>query len=271
MPEAAYLLIVHGSHHPSYNAAVKQLTMLLHEQILSKSQYDNFLPNYPNFAARTGNMELVDVAFLEAHPLPLHEQIVAFADRSVQQGMRQIQLLPLFLLPGVHVREDIPAAVAAARKMIDPEISLELLPYLGTHQKALCGLLLSLMTTVSDSAAATLWILYSHGSRRPGGNQPVEAIAQQLTELSGMQVVTAYSSVPPFLVDRVVALNPKQLMGDRQMAILPYVLFPGELTEGIADFVTQLGGFFEDIPAITQPIAVSKDFAALILSLLGKY
>lgn len=279
MPEAAYLLIVHGSHHPSYQAAVKQLTMLLHEQllpeqILSKSQSDNCLPNYPNFAARTGkNIELVDVAFLEAHPLPLHEQIVAFAARSVQQGMRRIQLLPLFLLPGVHVREDIPAAVAAARNMIDPEISLELLPYLGTHQKALCGLLLSLMATVSDSVAATLWILFSHGSRRPGGNQPVEAIAQQLTELSGMQVVTAYASVPPFLADRVVALNPRGTgkMGDRQMAILPYVLFPGELTEGIADFVTQLGETFEDIPAITQPIAVAADFAALILSLLGKY
>ncbi len=281
MPKVAVLLVVHGSHHPSYNAAVKEFTMLLHDQVMRRShaleerkekrekRRENFqqhpLSSFLSPLSLDLGRTLVDVAFLEAHPLPLHEQIVAFADRAVQEGMRQIQVLPLFLLPGVHVREDIPAEVAAARKIIDPEISLELLPYLGTQQKALSDLLMSLMAAVNDSSTATLWILFSHGSRRPGGNQPVEEIAQQLTELTGMEVVTAYSFVPPFLCDRVAELVK---MGYQQMAILPYVLFPGELTEAIADSVTQLCGTFEDIQIkVAQPIAVSRDFAELIVSM----
>jgi sirohydrochlorin ferrochelatase len=258
MPKVAVLLVVHGSHHPSYNAAVKEFTMLLHEQVMTRSQ------------ALDLGRNLMDVAFLEAHPLPLHEQIVAFADRAAQEGISRIQLLPLFLLPGVHVREDIPAEVAAARKIIDPEISLELLPDLGTQQKTLIDLLISLMAAVNDSSAATLWILFSHGSRRPGGNQPVEEIAHHLAELSGMEVVTAYSFVPPFLSDRLTALKSRGTvkMGYQQIAILPYVLFPGELTGAIADSVTQFCGTFEDIQIkVAQPIAVSTDFAELIVSM----
>jgi sirohydrochlorin ferrochelatase len=247
MPKVAVLLVVHGSHHPSYNAAVKEFTMLVHEQVMRRSQ------------ALDLGRTLVDVAFLEAHPLPLHDQIVAFADRAVQEGISRIQLLPLFLLPGVHVREYIPA-----------EIALELLPYIGNQQKALSGLLLSRMAAVNDSSAASIAILFSHGSRRPGGNQPVEAIAHHLAELSGMEVVTAYSFVAPFLEDRLTALKSRGTvkMGYRQMAILPYVLFPGELTEAIADSVTQFCGTFEDIQIkVAQPIAVSTDFAELIVSM----
>ncbi|MBD2545913.1 sirohydrochlorin chelatase [Planktothricoides raciborskii] len=258
MHKVAYLLVVHGSHHPSYNAAVKELTVLVQERAIGRSQTLGL--------GRT----LVDVAFLEAHPLPLHQQIVAFADRAVQEGMRRIQVLPLFLLPGVHVYEDIPAEVAIARNLIDPKIALELLPYIGTQQKALSGLLLSRMAAVNDSSAASIAILFSHGSRRHGGNQPVEAIAHYLAELSGLEVVTAYSFVAPFLSDILATLKSRQTvkMGYQQMAILPYVLFPGGLTEAIADSVTQLCGTFEDIQIkVAQPIAVSRDFAELIVSM----
>ncbi len=272
MFKVAYLFVVHGSHHPSYNAAVKEFTILVHEQVEKKrkeereKRREDFqqhpLSSFPSPLSSDLGRTLVDVAFLEAHPLPLHEQIVAFAERAVQEGMRRIQVLPLFLLPGVHVREDIPAEVAAARKIIDPEISLELLPYLGTHQKALSDLLISQMVAVMN--AATLWILFSHGSRRAGGNQPVEAIAQQLAELSGMEVVTAYSFVPPFLSDILPTLKSRRTKGYRRMVILPYVLFPGEMTEAIANSVTQLCGTFEDIQIkVAQPIAMSRDFAEL--------
>jgi sirohydrochlorin ferrochelatase len=258
MPKVAYLLVVHGSHHPSYNAAVKELTVLVQERAIARSQTLGLGRN------------LVDVAFLEVHPLPLHEQILAFADRAAQEGISRIQLLPLFLLPGVHVREDIPAEVAIARNLIDPKIALELLPYLGTQQKALSGLLLSQMAAVNDSSAPSIAILFSHGSRRPGGNQPVEAIANYLAELSGLEVVTAYSFVAPFLGDRLAALNSRRTvkMGDEKMVILPYVLFPGELTAAIADSVTQLCRNFEHIQIkVAQPIAASNDFAELIFSM----
>ena len=255
------LLVVHGSRNSRYNAAVQQLKGLVHQELMA-------IRNLP-----AGSTTLVDVAFLEAHPLPLHEQIANFADRAAREGIYRIQLLPLFLLPGVHVREDIPAEVARARKIIRPGIALELLPYLGSQERALSRLLMSQMATVENPPLtppskggdrANVWILFSHGSRRPGGNRSVEAIAHQLAELSGVRVVTAYSFVPPFLSDRVAELVN---IGDRRMAILPYLLFQGELTLAIARSVPQLCQTFPDLQLqVTQPIAATNDLPRLIAS-----
>jgi hypothetical protein len=61
---------------------------------------------------------LVGTATLELADTPLHEQICEFASVALADGCKQVQLLPIFLLPGVHVREDIPTEVALAQKSI---------------------------------------------------------------------------------------------------------------------------------------------------------
>lgn len=252
LSSVAYFLIVHGSRNPAYNAAIAQLTALVDQELIAVD---------PLAKATT----LVDVGFLEVHPDPLHAQIAGFADRVSQQGIYHIQLLPLFLLPGVHTLEDVPREVAIALEMIAPKIALEILPYLGTQTTGLSRLLMSQIAAVKAQDPATVWILFSHGSRRPGGNESVEAIAHQLAKLSGVEVVVAYSFVSPFLSDRVAQL---WQIGHRRITILPYVLFPGELTQAIANSITELCQTFANLKInLAQPIGPTTYLAKFIVSI----
>lgn len=63
----------------------------------------------------------------------MHQQIVEFSDRALAKGYDRIQVLPLFLLAGVHVTEDIPQEVEQARAIIGQKVSIDLRSHLGTH------------------------------------------------------------------------------------------------------------------------------------------
>ncbi|MCS6814190.1 MAG: CbiX/SirB N-terminal domain-containing protein, partial [Cyanobacteria bacterium] len=61
---------------------------------------------------------LVSVAWLELAPKPLHQQLVDLAQQASRAGRSRLHILPLFLLPGVHVMEDIPAEVTLASQLL---------------------------------------------------------------------------------------------------------------------------------------------------------
>ena len=63
---------------------------------------------------------------LEGQPLTLAQQLVQFADEVSQCGGSQIIILPLFLLAGVHVSEDIPAEVAIAQSKLTDKLTNKL-------------------------------------------------------------------------------------------------------------------------------------------------
>jgi len=75
---------------------------------------------------------LIGIACLELSPVPLHEQIKEFYAGAIAAGYNRLQVVP-FLLPGVHVMEDIPTEVAIAQQALDPELKIALQPHLGTH------------------------------------------------------------------------------------------------------------------------------------------
>lgn len=200
----------------------------------------------------------VGVAELELAPLPLHQQICQFAELALSQGYNQVQILPVFLLPGVHVMEDIPAEVALARQVLGSRLSLEIRPYLGSHPN-LKHLLINPVDPIATSAVASK-ILLAHGSRRAEGNQPVEQTAAHLGALP------AYWSVAPSLEDRVTEFV-KQ--GSQQIAILPYFLFEGGITDAIADVVTHLVQQFPYVQIHSgRVIGPSPQLADLVIELL---
>ncbi len=193
-------------------------------------------------------------ACLELAPVPLHEQIREFGDRALKYGYNRIEIVPLFLLPGVHVMEDIPAEVAIAQTTLG-RLKLELKPHLGTHPG-----LVRLLAKKQATTKAEAGILLAHGSRRAGAKQPVEAIAQQLG------VVSAYWAVPPSLASRVQELV---TAGHQRIGIIPYFLFAGGITDAIVQSVEQLQ---EQFPAVeihlAEPLGASQELALLILDLV---
>lgn len=197
---------------------------------------------------------LVETAVLELSPQPLHQQILRMAAQALTLGGDRLVIVPLFLLPGVHVMEDIPAEVAIARQQVSPRLSIEIAPYLGSHPH-----LVDLLPTSDAETAAR--VLLAHGSRRPSGNALVEAVAQQIG------AIAAYWAVPPGLADQVAKLVDQ---GTQQVEILPFFLFSGGITEAIAREVRDLSTRFPDSQfRLYPPFGATPQLAALVLDLVA--
>ncbi|MFM7370263.1 MAG: sirohydrochlorin chelatase, partial [Sphaerospermopsis kisseleviana] len=176
------------------------------------------------------------------------------APKALAFGCKCLKIIPLFLLPGVHVMSDIPAEVELAQTALGEKIQIEIKPYLGSH-----GNLAKLLTSTMATIKAEVSILLAHGSRRSGSQQPVEDIARSLG------AVTAYWSVSPSLETKI-----KELVaaGNQQIAILPYFLFAGGITDAIAESLEKLKLKFPGVKLqLAPPLGVSAELADIIWDL----
>jgi len=249
----AYLLVSHGSRDPRPEIAMRQLAGLV---------YNKFQKNH----SPVNSKNLVGIASLEMSSQPLQEQIRQFAKSAFACGCVDVQqlglghrlnIVPLFLLPGVHVMTDIPAEVALAQEAIGQDVMIDLRPYLGTHPS-----LKELLAKPMAAIEAEAWILLAHGSRRPGSQQPIEAMAASLG------AVAAYWAGPPSLESRA-----KELVaaGYRKIAILPYFLFAGGITDAIAASVEELKLQFPTVTLqLAQPLGASAELADMIWDLVDR-
>jgi sirohydrochlorin cobaltochelatase len=234
---SAYLLVSHGSRDPRPETAMQQLAEMVKHKLPSHNQE-----------------KLVGIACLEVSPQPLHEQIKQFAHNALAAGYNRLKIIPLFLLPGVHVMKDIPTEVALAQDILGQDIIIDLQPYLGSHP-SLANLLAKPM-----AAQKSAWILLAHGSRHPGSQEPVAALAANLGAL------TAYWAVPSSLESRVLELV---ALGKQEIAILPYFLFTGGITDAIALSVEKLKLQFPTVSFhLAEPLGASAELAAIIWDLM---
>lgn len=267
----AYLLVFHGSRDPRSQAAAITLTELFRQRVQyvghpalmgelerSPSSYPGIAMSgfgLPTLAATSApeqaTVPLVETAFLECTPMPLHQQIAEFIRT---QKITDLRVLPVFLSPGVHVMEDIPTEVAIAQQHLAETVSIAIVPYLGTHPK-----LRRLLTERMSLLPMAAWILMAHGSRRVGANAAIDAVADHLG------AVSAYWLTPPSLQSRLEEL---QQVGCRTIGILPYFLFPGGTTDAIAEMLAQLSPQFPDLQLhLTPPLEASPELADLLIEL----
>jgi sirohydrochlorin cobaltochelatase len=250
---SAYLLVSHGSRDPRPEVAMQRLAGMICNKELSQLQ------NTANggVASPPKCETIVDVAYLELNVEPLHEQIRLFGNKAFASGCSNLKILPLFLLPGVHVMEDIPAEVALAQNSLGEDIKIDLQAHLGSHP-GFGRLLAKQMAAVNTEA----WIMISHGSRRPGSRESVEITA------SNLGAVVAYWAVSPSLESRVQDLVSA---GYRQIAILPYFLFPGCITDAIAQLIEKIQ---LQLPGVNlqmvEPLGASAELADLIWDLIAR-
>jgi uroporphyrin-III C-methyltransferase len=233
----AYLLVLHGSHDPRYAGAIAHLTTQLKP---------HFGPHKP-----------YRIAYLECHPTSLAEQITDFAQTVTAAGFGTIQLVPLFLLPGVHVMQDLPAAVAAAQTALTTAgnpIALVVQDYLGHPDADRAQWLARLEAMFPFDETQGIRLLVAHGTKRSGGNQAIEDMACALVAR------TAYWFVPPSLADAIAELNE---LGVRDVAILPYVLVEGALTAGIDQ---QLAALAQQYPNVRCDRLPSLDQSGVLLA-----
>jgi sirohydrochlorin ferrochelatase len=195
----------------------------------------------------------VETASLELAPLPLHQRIQLQAEQVLARGIRRIRIVPLFLLPGVHVREDIPQQIAIARQNLGASTTIELCPHLGSHEQ-----IINLLARQLTRLAAQKNIIVCHGSRRGEARQEMETMAKKL------KAIAAYWAHGPSLEEQVRHL---QAGGSQKIAILPYFLFRGGITDAITAQVHQLQNAYPQLELhLSNPLGATPELAQLIAS-----
>lgn len=245
-PSSAYLLVIHGSRDPRPQQAIE----ILVQQLSDRLERHAAPLNYIGWAA------------LELQPQPLHQQIYQFATEALTRQIDRLHVIPLFLLPGVHVKEDIPAEVELARQKIGTELEISMCPYLGSYP----SMAQQLTHILNEKSAIEAWVLLAHGSRHPGGNQPIKEITMQLHQQCHKPVLSAYWSVLPNLETQIQALVNS---GYHRIGIVPYFLFSGGITDAIAQSVDRLSSQFPKTEFyLAEPIGVSHNLIGQILGIL---
>ncbi len=249
----AYLLVSHGSRDPRPGIAMEQLKINLG---LKQEKYLNYHAN-SGLLSPTKCENRIGTACLELHPQALHEQIVDFSHKVMAQGYHHLKILPLFLLQGIHVTEDIPQEVELAQRKLGNEISLELQPHLGSYF-GLQRLLTKIMTDISLDGK----IILAHGSRRTKANRSIESMAISLN------AVAAYWAVSPSLADMVAQLV---LDGKEKIGILPFFLFSGGITDAITQSIQEFKLLFPGVSfKLYEPLGAHRELTDLIWDLIQK-
>ncbi|WP_322743644.1 sirohydrochlorin chelatase [Vasconcelosia minhoensis] len=274
MSSTAYLLISHGSRDPRPQEAMARLARLVRRRLMgglagqpssaqanppSKAPSSPLLTSAPSMppasTVRCPSEVIVGTACLELAPLPLSQQIYEFGRRLQAAGVTQLKLLPVFLMNGVHVAEDIPAEVGTARQLLGDTLELTLCPYLGSHER-----ISALMAAKLASIPAEGSLLVAHGSRRPRGNRPIDALAQRLG------TAVAYWSTPPDLESQAISLMQQ---GCQRLTVLPYFLFAGGITDAIAHLTEELAERFPRISFRLLPVlGASAELADIVVELV---
>lgn len=223
----AYVLVSHGSRDSRPQLAMLRLAEQLGQKLSQEYGSENRIYNSENSTVLTKTKPiLIETACLELTTIPLHQKIIDFAKLSLNSGINELKIIPLFLANGVHVREDIPLQVSLAEEKLQEKIKISLQPYLGSNFR-----LQNFLEQEFNRLNCEGNIILAHGSRRVGGNFQIENMAHNLG------VLTAYWSVTPALESQIQLLINQ---GIKTIAILPYFLFHGTITDAIASLIKEL-------------------------------
>ena len=279
----AYLLISHGSRDPRPQEAMNRLADLVkqhletnlerHPQSFAAARDAEAIPSRTSLDRREkgavsvitkprleiappANSEvIVGTACLELAPLSLSEQICEFSTRLIAAGIQELKLLPVFLMSGIHVMEDIPEEIAAAREKLGNSITLTLCPHLGSHSN-ISKVLANRLASVPAEGS----LLVAHGSRRPKGNKAIKGLAKRLN------TAVAYWATPPDIETQVIDLMQQ---GCQRLTILPYFLFAGGITDAITHRTEELAERFPRIKFRLLPtLGATNEIADLAVELI---
>lgn len=275
----AFLLVFHGSHDPRPTQAAQRLAQFVRSQLsirqslpigcpdqgapvclhsLVDPDLDPSLRVYtPSpaqpFSSLAAPLPLVGTACLEAGILSLQRQILDFGMRVQAMGTTKLRIVPLFLLGGNHVLRDLPAEVSQAQGQL-PRLTLELTPHIGSHPT-----MKTLVHSKLQSACTEFPLLLAHGSRQRRTNEPVEILAK---EIGGS---TAYWSIAPDLETRTIQLIQS---GVQELAVLPYFLFNGVITDAITRRTEALAERFPKLRIHLLPaLGPSPQLARMVVDL----
>lgn len=161
-------------------------------------------------------------------------------ESCIEQGTREITVVPILLLPGIHANEDIPAELKAY-----PEVEFHYGKPLGFDEIMVDLLFERLIGSGFKHSENETVLLVGHGSREPSAAVEFEKMAICLSrKIAAAQVHTAYLTTPVFYQEKL-----KEFF-DKKVYILPYLLFSGGYTVKMEKEIGNLGGQMRLCPPI---------------------
>ena len=259
----AYFLVFHGSRDCRTQTAALNLKDLLIAKYQPKNiltQHNYLEKNHFGFASKLASSSivvsqnqspLIDIAALELAPRPLSDSLIDFASKAKERGLLHIKVIPLFLAPGVHVSSDIPAEIDLALAQLDNQVTIKLSPFFGKYSG-----IETLLAQKFAEFPAQKRILIAHGSRLPAVSEYYQNLAAKLNADVGY-----WSTEPKFTEQIQTCID----LGTKQIALLPYFLFPGKITKAIAAKIAELQHQYPQVELMqAQPLGATQAVADLI-------
>jgi sirohydrochlorin ferrochelatase len=207
MSKVCVLLVAHGSRDPLADSEMKKLTAA-------------YQIRHPDWAVRFGYLELANPSFQGA----LEEAAKIF---------NPIQVLPLFLFQGSHLKKDIPEMIQTIQKK-HPSVQLWLGSSLGLHP-ALIEWVLKKLRQAGYPPASTgeTALVVGHGTREPESKIFLEELVAELRQKNPTRNLEScfIGAGHPSLKEKMEELKSKNRVG--RLWISPYLLFPGNFLEKI--------------------------------------
>jgi len=173
------------------------------------------------------DIPIQEISFLELTAPNMEEGMA----KCVERGATEIAVVPILLLTAHHANEDIPIKIEKGKRMY-PEIKFKYGKALGIHPKIIDSLLDRVIEQKVDIEENAQVLLVGRGSSDPAVKRDLIEIAQLLNNtfpFSKVDVCFLYGAKPSFNE----ALQQLQRAEQRQVFIIPYLLFTGILMNGI--------------------------------------
>lgn len=175
----------------------------------------------------TIDVQIQEICFLElAHP-----KIEEGVKQCVEKGATKIAIIPFLLLTAGHALEDIPQVIHEMRKNY-PTIEFSYGETLGVDEKMALAVYERIKETNVPITNETVVLLVGRGSSVPSVKEDLLQIAsfvQQTHDFKQVDVCFLYGAKPSF-DDALTRLKSQK---QRQVLIVPYLLFSGLLLNGM--------------------------------------
>lgn len=239
MRQMTLLVVGHGSRDPSANVEFEALVQAYRER-------------RPDLSMSLGYVELA-------------EPCLSLALAQAASDAESVVVLPLFLFAAGHVKNDIPLALAEARRDF-PQVRFHAARVLGVHPR-MAELAFERAALAGElEAARTAVVLVGRGSSDPDANGDFCKLARLFGEGRGFHSVT-----PCFMgitrpaveetLEQVARSRPERLL------VVPYLLFGGRL---IAKLAEQVQAFSASYPWIRTALARHLGVHPTLLDLIDE-
>lgn len=231
----------------------------------SQQGISSFFKVYSALEQQLNNKYAINYGFIENATPSLEDGIL----EHINNGIREIVILPALLFSGVHTTHDIPFTVQNLNKQY-PDVNIKLAPTLGLSEKIieLCLQLIEQQLDTIDGIANDKHLLViGVGSSKPKANIKIAKLSRILWENLPFKYNT-YSFISKMTFPSVDdELERLKAIGKNDIIVLPIILFPGVYLDNI---ILKLEKFKRDFEGKVQICNPFDDNDLLIESFIDR-